>query len=192
MADEVILFDSPEAASIKTVTGWVSRLGLFYGDNEEAARYSGCTHMKCTTCDSYVVRGHLWCGSCKEKRDREAYNNRPAKEWDGKAMLYSETNDQYFLNMEEVKAFVDDIDTEMGEEAEAIAEMRLVICEPNFGRPLTENYFASEMDDDSDLPGELIEAMSVFNEVLKKGDPLSWSPGKYRLKIQKAKENAGT
>lgn len=32
MADEIVPFDSPEAASIQTVTGWVSRNGKFYVD----------------------------------------------------------------------------------------------------------------------------------------------------------------
>ena len=48
MADKsVIMYDSPEAASIKTITGWVSSAGRFWGDNEHMARYDGSTHMKC-------------------------------------------------------------------------------------------------------------------------------------------------
>ena len=30
----IIMEDSPEAASIKTVTGWVSRTGRFWGNDE--------------------------------------------------------------------------------------------------------------------------------------------------------------
>jgi len=45
-AETVVMEDSAEAASVQTVTGWVSRLGHFFGANEGAertARYDGCT-----------------------------------------------------------------------------------------------------------------------------------------------------
>ncbi|MDX5626641.1 MULTISPECIES: hypothetical protein [unclassified Brenneria] len=45
--EKIILRDSEEAASIKTVTGWVSAKGRVYGDNEDLARYDGATHQRC-------------------------------------------------------------------------------------------------------------------------------------------------
>ena len=42
----IIMEDSPEAASIKTVTGWVSRTGRFCGDDERMARFDGSTHNR--------------------------------------------------------------------------------------------------------------------------------------------------
>lgn len=42
-----ILYDSPEAASVQTVTGWVSSRGMFCGNDEHMARHHGSTHRVC-------------------------------------------------------------------------------------------------------------------------------------------------
>ena len=44
--EEVVMIDDPRAATLVTVTGWRSRDGRFYGDNEHSARWAGCTHVK--------------------------------------------------------------------------------------------------------------------------------------------------
>ena len=41
---QIILPESPEAASVQTVTGWVSRTGRYWGNDERMARYDGSTH----------------------------------------------------------------------------------------------------------------------------------------------------
>lgn len=51
---KIIPYDSPEAASFKTVTGWVSSDGIFCGNDEHVARYRGCTHIKCN--ESYYTK----------------------------------------------------------------------------------------------------------------------------------------
>ena len=43
---KIILPESPEAASIQTVTGWVSSNGRYWGNDEHMARYDGSTHRK--------------------------------------------------------------------------------------------------------------------------------------------------
>ena len=43
---QIIMEDSPEAASIQTVTGWVSRTGRFWGNDERMARFDGSTHNR--------------------------------------------------------------------------------------------------------------------------------------------------
>ena len=48
--EEVVMIDDPRAATLVTVTGWRSMDGRFYGDNEHAARWAGCTHVKCLAC----------------------------------------------------------------------------------------------------------------------------------------------
>ena len=39
--EKIVTYDSAEAASIQTVTGWVSRSGRFWGNDEHMARYDG-------------------------------------------------------------------------------------------------------------------------------------------------------
>lgn len=184
MDESIIMFDSSEAASIQTVTGWVSRHGRFWGNDERAARYDGCTHGKCETCDNIVLRNRIRCNFCQEKLDIESYYKMPEKEWDEKGMLYAEACDQYFNSLEEVKDYIDDIDTEEGDEKSALADMRLVICEPVYAKYLDDDYFADKMAEDSNLPSIIEEAMEEFNKKIGQALPLSWKPGKYRLKLE--------
>ncbi len=54
--EQIVLNTSDEAASIKTVTGWIDRYGRFWGDYERIARYSGCTHVACSECGKPSVK----------------------------------------------------------------------------------------------------------------------------------------
>ena len=78
MEEKIILQDSPEAATFKTgLSGWVSREGRFWGDNEDSARWEGSTHRKCETCETIVPRNRICCNECTEKRAQSAYENAP-------------------------------------------------------------------------------------------------------------------
>ena len=61
------MIDDPRAATLVTVAGWRSRDGRFYGDNEHAARWSGCTHVKCVSCGDPTNKICSVCQSCREK-----------------------------------------------------------------------------------------------------------------------------
>lgn len=43
----IIMYDSPEAASLKTVTGWVYEDGRLFGQDENLARFCDATHRSC-------------------------------------------------------------------------------------------------------------------------------------------------
>lgn len=43
--EKIIPYDSAEAASIQNVTGWVSRSGRFWGNDEQMARYDVVSPM---------------------------------------------------------------------------------------------------------------------------------------------------
>jgi hypothetical protein len=45
--EKVVMYESSEAASIQTVTGWVGADGRFWGNDEHMARYCGATHRHC-------------------------------------------------------------------------------------------------------------------------------------------------
>ncbi|EKB5404420.1 hypothetical protein OOP60_004875 [Salmonella enterica] len=45
--EKIVMMDSDEAASIRTLTGWVDRQGRFWGNDEYQARWCGATHRKC-------------------------------------------------------------------------------------------------------------------------------------------------
>ena len=65
----IVIFNSAEAATYKTdLKGWVSRDGMYFGENERTARWSGCTHMTCV-CGAVHEKGRTVCRSCEAIKD---------------------------------------------------------------------------------------------------------------------------
>ena len=178
MTDKIVMRDSPEAAEYRTgLSGWVSRRGLFYGDrpdSEDMARYDGCTHVACKYCSAPAQKSYTACQECRDKKDLERFEALPRADWDGKAMLYSEARDKYY-------AGPDDAEDEL-EEGETLADMRLVICKPNYARQIDPDYCVDELPEDGDVPPEVEAAMDTFNEAVA-GIVLSWTPGKVALAL---------
>ena len=175
----VILYDSPEAASIKTVTGWVARTGEFWGDNEHMARYCGSTHRRCETegCQSIVARNSFTiCDDCRRKKDLAKFEAKPKVAWDGVGMLFADACDEYFSGLEEAQDFAED-------RGLALADLRLVICEPNHLRPVYEDHWCDDMAEDGELPDEVAKALDALNEAIKDAGPVSWTPGKFALDL---------
>lgn len=173
--DKIILDTSPEAASIKTVTGWFSRTGRFWGDDERMARYDGCTHKQCE-CGNVAEKSYLRCDKCRAIKDREKYEAMPVQVWDGQSFLYSDAHDKYFQDLESLVDHLSDYDDD---EKYTLEDLRLVICEPNYARQIESDQWADDLPEDGDMPSEMEEALRVFNEVVRRAPPLSWSPGKF-------------
>lgn len=173
MSEKIVLFDSDEAAQPHTMTGWKSRNGFFY-DNEQVARYDGCTHVKCQYCGEPTRKHYTVCDKCRAANEIERYDAMPKAEWDGKAMLYSDARDEYYSDMDGAEDVL--------EEGETIESLRLIICEPNCVRPLDSDYCSDDLADDMELPDAISEAMDAFNKAVA-GIVLSWSPSKFALKL---------
>lgn len=169
----IIIFDSEEAAHFQTgLSGWVSRHGHYWGNDERAARYDGCTHTRCEDCGEPVDRGRLICSKCHESRQIKRYVAMPKEEWNGNGMLYSDAADRYFADWDEVEYFLKD-------EGGTIESLRLIICEPQF-LPLLDpsDYGCDELAEDGELPDNVVQAIDTFNRVIKETGPVSWVPGK--------------
>jgi hypothetical protein len=171
--EKIIMHDSEEAAQPVTITLWKSSTGRLY-DDERSARYDGSTHVDCKTCGEPAEKPYTLCDKCKAKAELERYLAMPSAEWDGVSMIYSDTRDQYYASPDEA---YDEI-----EEGGDLSELRLIICEPNYVRPLEGEYCCDEMSEDGDLPNAVEEAMDVFNKSVD-GIILSWSPSKVALKV---------
>lgn len=170
---QVIHYSSPEAASIQTVTGWVSSSGQFWGNDEHMARWSGCTHVACKTCGVAIEKnGWTICGECRQKKDDADFDALERKPWDGNAPLYSESYDAYFYD-------VDGVLERLADEGCSVDDLRLRICTPNYASEIEGDQWVDDLPEDGDLPTELEAAMDALNAVIKKLPPLSWSPGKY-------------
>lgn len=178
MKDELIVMrDSDEAAQYVTnISGWVSRHGRFYGEDEDLARYDGCTHVKCETCGAPVVRNWLNCETCRRKDERARYDAMPWREWDGDSPITLYDGDEFFFDEDSLLDYCDVNNTDP-------ATLMLVHCVPNRARRLDEDYFVDELPDDGDLPHEILRAIDAFNEAIKDVGPLSWGAGKERAII---------
>lgn len=178
MTDKPIILDSsPEAAQIKTVTGWVSRGGRFWGDDERMARYDGSTHRTCE-CGNVADKGYASCESCIAKKNRERYLALPLVEWDSKVPLYDELSGKYFFNYDE---------DEISECAEERGAIQLVICEPIYVKEIDSSIWSDDFPEDvDDGPAWLEKAIDVFNATIRehKDEPLAWYPGKKRVTLE--------
>ena len=184
MKTKIITPDSPEAAQYRTdIRGWVSRNGKFYGEKghaEHAARYEGSTHLRCEGCGALYPKSYwMVCDDCRAKRELERYLARPRAKWDGKAMLYSEVLDRFFDSLDDADDWAS---LEDDENPMPLEEMRLVICEPDYARPIDLDYWQDQLPDNGELPAEIEDALAEFNEAIS-GILLSWRIGKCALDL---------
>jgi hypothetical protein len=187
---DIVMYDSPEAAQVKTVTGWVSREGHFWGDNEHMARYDGSTHKKCETCGA-VVSQRSFCTPCSTAREIEKFAAMERKPWDGDSPIYSQLLDRYFFNGEVFDVFEegDGFEDEEGNVVTPYTEedLRLIHCEPTYLHLLDADDWSDDLPSEDHggdgLPDEVEVALEAFNAVLKKQGPVSWEPGKYAVQL---------
>ncbi|CDM88225.1 hypothetical protein [Xenorhabdus bovienii] len=171
---KTVMYDSPEAASIKTVTGWVSRNGQFWGDDERMARYCGATHRQCENNPNHpIIAMRDYCELCHTEERHNRFNAMERQQWDRETPLVIFDTDQYFMDE-------DDLDDYCDEHQIKPSELQLVICEPNHPSEIDgEDYFHDVLPPDGELPYELQQAFNALNAVIRNSPPLSWSQGKY-------------
>lgn len=173
-----IMFDSPEAAYRKTLTGWASSDGRFFVD-ENLARYAGCTHKICE-CGNEMSKIWLKCDECRRKDENVKYNAREFREWKGEP-VYSCYFDEYFFD--EYALFDRCAESEVSPEI-----VQLCICEPMYAPEIYEDIWNDYLPEDmtlDDVAPELAEALEVLNKFIRDNRPLlSWIPGEYRTTIK--------
>ena len=177
MVNEVVLPEDATAATLKTVTGWVSRGGMFFGSDERTARWSGATHVRCSQCGKVMDKRWTLCVNCRERKAAVIYAKRERREWDGVQMVYSEVLDKFFESPQDA---LDDSELDAD-------DLRFVLCDPVYARTIDDGYFTDELPEDGEVPSEVDDAMAAFNEAVK-GVVLSWLPGKFALKLARAGE----
>lgn len=177
---EIIVLDTSDDAAKKiTVTGWVSRHGRFYGEDERLARYDGCTHKTCE-CGRIMERSRLKCDQCRGSGRLEAFYKMPTKKWDYETPLCMFDSDEFFWNEEQVQEYA-------YEHEVSISDMKLVLCEPVFAHEVDPSeYYSDKLPDDADgeVPAEIEDAFKELNERIREyKEPLSWVSGKYRVEL---------
>lgn len=179
---QMILSTSDEAATYRTdLKGWVSRDGLYFGEDERTARYSGCTHVPCQGCSKPAPKGRVVCDACYVAREREKFGAKERRPWDGEAMLYSEVLDRYFTDPEDAIDWVENQD----EEGHTLETLRLVLCEPTKYREIDPNdYYVDDLPEDGEVDNAIAKAFKELNAKIRAhSSPASWFPGKYALDL---------
>jgi hypothetical protein len=178
---KIILASDDDAASIQTVTGWVSRLGHFFGNDERTARYDGSTHRKCDGCGAIIER-NCYCRDCYVKKEAEKFNNMDHKEWNGTDALYSQAHDRYFFDLDELDQYCEDEET-------TPESLMLIICTPTYANAVSPaDIYEGDLPEDGEVPSEVQAAFDELNERLTENKTiLSWYPGKYAAKINEGR-----
>ena len=173
-----IHYHSDSAASIQTVTGWVSRDGHFWGQDEHMARWSGCTHKTCE-CGKVVAKGWIKCDECREAARVERFRSLPERSTCG-GMVYSDSHQRYFDDLSDAVDYAAD-------EQVSVACLDLVCCKPTYmGEIYPDEIFEGDMPEDqcfADIaPKDILEKLSELNELIQKSKfVLSWYPDKFRV-----------
>lgn len=176
---EVVMYDSPEAAYYKEgISGWVSRGGFFCGQDEEMARYRGCTHKTCE-CGKPMEKEWLRCEECRWNAKRKKYLALPYEEYDGKKYVVDWDGDQYFWSEEDLIEYMDENDIE---------EIDLLICQPVCYQTIDSETVASDAHEDWEPDKELLEKIEEFNKYLQTLPPHSWEPGNIRTSYKYIRE----
>lgn len=172
----IILPDHPEAATLRTVTGWVSRQGRFYGDDERLARWDGSTHRVCDACGGLMDK-QGYCTPCHHKKMVERYNAFPVIEWDGECMLTDYDGDNYWADPGEFLEWC------AYNDVEDPSDLMLVATEPIRMREITSENWDGELPDDVEIPADIAEAIEALNKVIRASKPKFWKPSKKRIVI---------
>ena len=168
--NKIVLYDSPEAAEIKTVTGWVSREGVFWGKNEHQARYGGCTHIKCE-CGNVISKSRIKCDDCYSKISREKYLALPFREYDGSPVVIW-NDDKYFFSEDDIEEYL--YENEM-------SEIELLFCREQKWTEVSSDVWEDIMVEEQDfLPDALQAALDNLNKVIAELPPCSYFPGSIR------------
>lgn len=174
----IIMYDAPEAASLKTVTGWVSADGRFFGANEDLARYSGATHRRCEVNPEHkIYEVNSYCKECHQARRQAKFAAMPIKEWSGEPLVIFD-GDQYFFDEDSLRDYLIESDVEL-------ADLQLCICEPNYPSQIDPaDHFCDDLPEDGEIrDDQLLAAFELLNEMIRQSEPLSWSEGEYAAQL---------
>lgn len=172
MEDKIIMYDSPEAGRLVTVTVWEfdNPNGIIYTPREETARYNNCTHKVCE-CGKPMHKYYTKCENCRIISARERFLNLPFKEWDFEEPVVVIDGDDYFFNLDDLHDYMEENEME---------EIELLICESINYSCIDSEAVAGDAHEDWEPSAELEKKIKEFNDYIKTLSPHSWMPGKVR------------
>lgn len=178
---KIIMYDSDDAAKPSTLSGWLSRDGMFFADKnydaEHMARWSGCTHKTCK-CGNVHEKHWTCCTECRNKKSNERYQDLEYREWSGEP-LFLWGGDEYFFSEDDIEYWAEE------NEINDLSSIKLLICEPQYANDIDGNdLFCDILPEDmciEDVAPELASAIDNVNKVIReKQEIISWMPSNIR------------
>ncbi|MFZ2635562.1 MAG: hypothetical protein WAX33_04400 [Rectinemataceae bacterium] len=169
--EKIVLSTSDEAAKFVTgLSGWVSRNGRFWGNDERMARYDGCTHTVCD-CGKPVEKGWLKCTECRNKANNELFAGMKKEVWDGETPLTLYDGDEYFFDWDSLACYCEDHGT-------TPEEVGLLLCKPTYASEIDPNeYYCDDLAEDGEVDSGLVEKFNELNKYIRENKIiLSWTP----------------
>ncbi|WP_434706873.1 hypothetical protein J3Q07_08150 [Pseudomonas sp. D4-18] len=176
--EKVVMYESLEAASIQTLTGWVAADGRFWGNDEHMARWCGATHRRCEKNPEHpIYEVRSYCRQCYEEGRRAKFAAMPVKEWSGEPLVIFD-GEQYFFDEDSLRDYLVDSDIDL-------ADLKLCICEPNYPSQIDPaDHFCDDLPEDGEIrDDQLLAAFELLNEMIRQSEPLSWSEGEYAAQL---------
>ena len=122
------------------------------------------------------------CDKCLARKEKERWEKKELKEWDGETPIYSHAIDKYFFfDFEEIEDVA-------YEENLTLEEMKLVLCQPA-RKPVFDianilnDYLVEDYDPD-DIP-EINKVEKTVQNWIDEHVPTMWEPSKYRVDLTK-------
>lgn len=187
-----------DAAEMETVTGWSCKVcKRFYGAQEHLARRCCATELPCDCGGRNTDKCYTKCGACRTRNEATKWEALYAKavKWDGSEWpIYSESQDRYFWNAEELHDWFEEqcatpdvdprlIDLIMKPKDLLIAEAQFRLCSPNMGHPFEMNEFLCDvLAEDQEVDSHEID--KVVNDWIVANAPYSWTGDGKAIRIE--------
>lgn len=178
--ENVIMYDSPEAATYRTdIKGWVTGDGRYYADNEHSARWAGSTHQKCE-CGKVFEKGRSRCRWCDLGLQTKKYYALPMVEWDGITPVCTFDGDKFFFDEDSLLDWMHD--QQYYNDGEK-PEIQLVLCTPQKLHYIDTDNWCDDLPDNGELPDEIAQKVDELNEAIKRAPVVSWWAGTTRINV---------
>lgn len=171
-----------EAAEIRTTSGWCCKTcNSFYGNNsnsEHLARWCCADSKPCETCDGRVNgkrAGYVVCDECLRVSRIEQYSKRERKDWDGESPLYSDRDDEWFMEPHELADYCEERLILPGD----LENLQLLLCEESAKQAFdAADFWYDDIAEDQEIP-DCDEINEIVNKWRDENVPVTWRPTKY-------------
>lgn len=183
MVEDKIYPEDERAAGLKTVEGWVSRNGKFYGIDETSARNCGATVFHCGGCGEDTEYYYRHCKKCEAAAIEEQYQRMQEAEWLLDVPVFDACSKNYFNSMDEIEYHCEN-------EGISFSDLRLIICEPVYPQHIDFDDLIPILGVDMEFNHpELVNYVQEFNQKIDDLKIiLGWQPGDFRASIKNESE----